>query len=251
MATASGIAKILYDFQKPGMLSLRKSDKFVVVLMKNKNGWWCGESASGERGMFPAEYVQELQSFPAAASGGGEGSEAAVHSSSLSTLTWHPPSVATTTHERRLSLELQPILIVPEKESPKQLGLAFALFDFEPITPTSLPLKRGDKIFKVKQLKMGAGWWHGCLDMEGKRCGYFPANFVALARYRAIVQNHFASQNAPFSVKKGDVVYVLESKQDLAGWLRIAFNGDIACIRETDVSRIDADDQVEEVLASP
>lgn len=51
-------AKYNYDAQQSDELTLVKGDK-ISVLEKSSDGWWKGQTAAGEVGWFPSNYVQE------------------------------------------------------------------------------------------------------------------------------------------------------------------------------------------------
>lgn len=58
--------RVLYDFEGEGNsseMTIRVGDILMVANTNVGDGWWEGTNARGERGLFPAAYVEALPAF--------------------------------------------------------------------------------------------------------------------------------------------------------------------------------------------
>ena len=123
-----------YEAQNPEELALHPGD--IVEVTEMTDDWWIGK-LNGKMGIFPSNFVQDYD--PNAPKIVLEGNDA----------------------------------VGDGEEVAELLGVATALYPYEPQEPTELPFPEGAQI---EVYHMGEdGWWQGMLD---GRMGLFPSNFV-------------------------------------------------------------------------
>ncbi|EKV11562.1 Actin binding protein, putative [Penicillium digitatum PHI26] len=158
-------AQIQYDYEKAedNEIELREGE-FVTDIEMVDQDWWVGVNAQGERGLFPANYVEIV-----------EDNEPVSHATAGS-------------HHYEAESELEPATApvlaaptpvaaaAPSAATPSSKGVtATALYDYEAAEDNEIGFPEGVKISNVEF--PDDDWWLG--EYNGKQ-GLFPANYVRL-----------------------------------------------------------------------
>ncbi|KGO67520.1 Neutrophil cytosol factor 2 p67phox [Penicillium italicum] len=153
-------AQIQYDYEKAedNEIDLREGEYVTDIEMVDQD-WWVGVNAQGERGLFPANYVEIV-----------EDNEPVSHATAGS----HP-------YEAEAEAEAEPATApvaaaAPSAATPSSRGVtATALYDYEAAEDNEIGFPEGVKITNVEF--PDDDWWLG--EYNGKQ-GLFPANYVRL-----------------------------------------------------------------------
>ncbi|OJJ43701.1 hypothetical protein ASPZODRAFT_73899 [Penicilliopsis zonata CBS 506.65] len=160
VAQPSGIrALVQYDYEKAEDNEIDlKEGEFVTDIEMVDEDWWLGVNISGERGLFPSNYVEVVESGR------------------------HTPDLSTQEHKPELEEQSLPVPTAPSDESTDhgQTTLsngptATAIYDYEAAEDNEISFNEGAKIVNIEF--PDDDWWLG--EFEGKT-GLFPANYVQL-----------------------------------------------------------------------
>ncbi|KAL2911976.1 actin binding protein [Polyrhizophydium stewartii] len=131
-------------------------EEIVTDIVQVDEGWWEGTNSHGQRGLFPANYVEIIADAPAAHA---VPEPAVAHS--VPSAPSAPEPVAEAAHP------------APASSAPSQS--ATALFDYAAAEPNELTFSAGDVITNI--VFVSEDWWQGTVHGVD---GLFPGNYVEL-----------------------------------------------------------------------
>ncbi|KAJ5688382.1 hypothetical protein N7536_011001 [Penicillium majusculum] len=160
-------ALIQYDYEKAedNEIELREGEHVTDIEMVDED-WWVGVNAQGERGLFPANYVEIVEdNEPAShATAGSHHYEA------------EPEPEHATAPVPAAPTPAAAAAAAPSAATPSSKGVtATALYDYEAAEDNEIGFPEGVKISNVEF--PDDDWWLG--EYNGKQ-GLFPANYVRL-----------------------------------------------------------------------
>ncbi|KAJ3410880.1 hypothetical protein HDV05_003135 [Chytridiales sp. JEL 0842] len=148
-------AVVLYDYTplEDNEIQLEESE-IITHIEKLDEGWWQGVNSKAQIGLFPANYVQEIEGGADA----GKPVEAPPAQSYLETV--HEPAVEE----------------VPMQVQNGDAGkVAIALYDYDAAEPNEISFRTGDKISHIEFVS--DDWWQGRVNGVD---GLFPGNYVEI-----------------------------------------------------------------------
>ncbi|KAJ5162471.1 hypothetical protein N7492_007863 [Penicillium capsulatum] len=157
--TSAGLrATVQFDYEKAedNEIELREGEIVTEIDMVDED-WWLGVNAQGQRGLFPANYVEVVED-------GHAGSQAPVHAA-----------------EPEPGPEPEPVPVPVPAPAPASAPVdskgstATAIYDYEAAEDNELSFPENAKIVNVEF--PDDDWWLG--EYKGAR-GLFPANYVQL-----------------------------------------------------------------------
>ncbi|KAJ3041204.1 hypothetical protein HDV00_009742 [Rhizophlyctis rosea] len=160
-SAASLIALALYDYaaEESNEISLQENEH-VTNIVQIDEGWWQGTNGRGETGLFPANYVELVDSSAASA--------AAAPSASPSREPEPVPQPPTP--------ETEPEPVYADSQQAGEEGAqAVALYDYDAAEENEVTFREGDIITGISMVS--DDWWQGYVN--GK-WGLFPGNYVEL-----------------------------------------------------------------------
>ncbi|KAJ5489564.1 hypothetical protein N7539_004454 [Penicillium diatomitis] len=158
-------AIVQFDYEKAedNEVELREGEQVTDIEMVDQD-WWLGVNSRGERGLFPANYVEVIE--------GDEPDQAQVaHSTSQYA---HEPEDAQEPEPEPASAPV-PVPAPASTAASSDHPTATALYDYEAAEDNELSFPEGAKITNVEF--PDDDWWLG--EYKGAR-GLFPANYVEL-----------------------------------------------------------------------
>ncbi|KAJ1920344.1 actin binding protein [Tieghemiomyces parasiticus] len=190
-------ARVLYDYEaeEDNELTITEGE-LVIHIEKLADDWWHGFSEDGQRsGMFPANYVEEIEvaaapapvvaTAPAASSAAppppppAPPVPAALAAGPPTTATASPPAAPPAPPLPTATSTIQPSE-EPAEESAQaddEGHTAVAQFDFDPSEDNELGFVEGDRIVAIEFVS--DEWWQGVSAKTG-HVGLFPSNYVEL-----------------------------------------------------------------------
>ncbi|KAK4635275.1 Drebrin-like protein [Fulvia fulva] len=140
------VAQFDYEKDEENEIALREGERITNIDMVDED-WWMGENSRGERGLFPSNYVELVES--------GAGAAAVP-----------PPAPRATEAEPPAA---------PQQPAGAQGRTATAEYDYDAAEENELSFPDGAKITNIEF--PDDDWWQG--EFNG-RIGLFPANYVTL-----------------------------------------------------------------------
>ncbi|KAL5108156.1 Intersectin-1 [Taenia crassiceps] len=186
----------LYNFEAklPGDLSLQIEDKVDVFV--DNNGWYEGVSQrTGQRGLFPANHVQKLQSDTELSTAIGATTQISTTGvptgdQSTAKVSPSPPltAVFTDQEEREENGKVKTdSAVITMSKTPE---LAVVLTPFTAQSSEQLSLNVGQYV-KIRK-RSSKGWWEGETQQRGqdRQIGWFPADYVRLVNANNLSEAH-------------------------------------------------------------
>ncbi|XP_056416591.1 SH3 domain-containing protein 21 isoform X2 [Hyla sarda] len=163
-------AEYAYSPGKPDELELNVGE-IVEVLEEIEDGWWLGKKGDMV-GAFPSNFVQEISEPP---------SDKIVNLKKNNKqrpkmMDIHFTPTADTTVKQNDKAAVNNIKDLSSGPVPIS-EFARVMFDYIPVLPDELALKKGDVVAVTSKETEDEGWWQG--ELNGKT-GLFPDNFVIL-----------------------------------------------------------------------
>uniref|UniRef100_A0A0R3VUX9 Intersectin-1 n=1 Tax=Taenia asiatica TaxID=60517 RepID=A0A0R3VUX9_TAEAS len=184
----------LYNFEAkvPGDLSLQIDDKVDVFV--DTNEWYEGVSQrTGQRGLFPANHVQKLQSDTELSTAQTSTIGIATGEQSIAKISPSPPlpTVFTDQEEQKENGNIETdSAVITMSKAPE---LAVVVTPFKAQSSEQLSLNVGQYV-KIRK-RSSKGWWEGETQQRGqdRQIGWFPADYVRLVNANNVPETQTAA----------------------------------------------------------
>ncbi|KAK9448341.1 uncharacterized protein V1518DRAFT_418715 [Limtongia smithiae] len=156
-------AVVQYDYQKEEDNEIDLAEGEIITNIEEvDDGWWSGVNSAGEHGLFPANYVELIESNGAAPAHEVTPSSAPAHAEPSPVLSPEQHVVEPKLHAPELGLDGGPS--------------AVAMYEYEAQEDNELSFPEGAMIEDIQF--PDEDWWSGVYNGERK---LFPANYVTLS----------------------------------------------------------------------
>lgn len=180
LSSSEGLcAVVLYDYdaEEDNELTLREGQKLIHVDQVDE-GWWSATGPDGSVGLFPANYVELLES-QATSQEVAAAPEPTAAPSAPEVPPAPPAPPALPAPPAPPAPEAPPAPPVPPASVPEPAAAptnyAIALYDYDIDEDNEIALAEGDRIVDIEFAS--DDWWSGTNERTGAT-GLFPANYV-------------------------------------------------------------------------